>query len=173
MGDAKRNTAFSRFVKTHFPRIREILCIADGKCRLANKLALLGYQVRVIEANPRAKHVRDGVIYQEGWFTRDSQVSEKLIIGMHPDEATSEIILAAEKNNASWAIVPCCIKGPEAHWRYNFEDWLRTLRHLSRKPGAVQREKLPMGGKNTVLWRKIKAKPLTSTRKRVYSQHDR
>lgn len=164
MGDAKRNTAFSRFVKQHFPvrQYPNILCIADGKCLLSNKLALLNYSVTVIEANPRAKHVRKGVTYTEGWFTRETPVSADLVIGMHPDEATGEIIIAAENANTSWAIVPCCVLGTEApkthkeRRKYTFADWLTTLRNLSQWPNRVQRENLPMHGKNTVLWRKLK-----------------
>ena len=32
-----------------------------------------------------------------------------LIFGLHPDEATEDIVLAALKENVPFAVVPCCV----------------------------------------------------------------
>ena len=40
------------------------------------------------------------------------------------DEATAEIILSGEKYNKRWAVVPCCIKGVQAHGVNKFSGWI-------------------------------------------------
>ena len=80
--------------------------IADGKAQTARLLAARGVRVRVIEAEPRyAGESHPLITYEEGWFDRTTPVTEDIILGMHPDEATAEIILAANENGKPFAVV--------------------------------------------------------------------
>ena len=115
MGDTRRHRTFVRFVNRTYPRMTSALVVADGKGRLARLLSEHGVRVRVIEADGRYVGEPDPLIqYEEGWFERSTPVYEDVILGMHPDEATAEIILAANKNKKPFAVVPCCVLGREA-----------------------------------------------------------
>ena len=150
MGDDKRHVEFAKFVARQWPRVGSILVVADGKAELARVLCDRVRKVRVVEAKPRLKgRPPKGLTIQRGWFAEGSEVTEDLIVGMHPDEATSEIILAARRNHLPWAVVPCCIKGRLASSVRHFSGWLNALASLDR--GAL-RTLLPIRGKNMVLW---------------------
>ncbi len=149
MGAQDRNVVFAKFVKSHFPKAESCLVIADGKGELATLLSSK-YKIRVIENKPRQKFWRKKVQYTKGWFDRNHQIEEDIVVGMHPDEATAEIIVGAEANGKKWAIVPCCIKGLDAHGVNGFRNWVKKLKSLSK--GEVIESTLPFNGKNTVLW---------------------
>lgn len=153
MGDRKRHTVFAKFIKRNYPRVKRILCVAEGTGYLGSELVELGYKVRCIEAKPRLKvRPRKGLVYHKGWFTEDTDVDEDLIIGMHPDEATTEIVLAAKKIGAPWAIVPCCIKGRRSKGIKSFPAWLKMLGTLDN--GSSLSTTLDIRGRNTVLYKK-------------------
>jgi len=133
--------------------VGEVLVVADGKAQIARKLADRGIRTRIIEADPRyAGDPHPLVTCEEGWFDRDTPVREQLIIGMHPDEATAEIILAANKHQIPFAVVPCCVLGPEAEGvRRNFFAWIKKLKELA---GECQEKEINIDGKNLVLYRR-------------------
>ena len=154
MGDPNRNILFAQFIKKRFPKARRVLCVADGKGGLARSLANKGFEVTVTENKPRfegKKHNR--ITYKEGWFDRNTMVLEDIVVGMHPDEATAEIILAGEKSKKPWAVVPCCIKGDWTiiHGISGFLDWVRKLKTLC---GYCSEYVLKMQGKNLVLYKR-------------------
>ncbi len=153
MGDTRRHEIFTRFISKTFPWAHEVLIIADGKAQIARKLADRDIRVRVIEADPRyAGQPHPLVTYEEAWFDRDTPVHEQLIIGMHPDEATAEIILAANKNRIPFAVVPCCVLGREAEGvRNNFFAWVKKLKSLAEE---CHEKELNIDGKNLVLYRR-------------------
>ncbi len=153
MGATSRNAVFACWLMRQFPKAQRVLCVADGKGALSRELAKRQKTVTVVEAKPRfggLGHKR--IEYKRGWFTRDTSVGDaELIVGMHPDEATAEIILAARANGLPWAVVPCCIKGDGAKACKTFGGWLRRL--VSLDPPA-QQTVLKFSGKNVVLWRR-------------------
>ena len=152
MGDAHRHEVFSAWVVRHFPpkKYKTCLVVADGKGYLSAELSK-HYRVRAIEAKPRQEIWRKKVTYQEGWFMKNDPVSENFIVGMHPDEATAQIILAADRVKVPFAVVPCCVKGGmETHGIRSEREWLSKLKSLTTK--EVFEEKLRMNGKNIVLW---------------------
>lgn len=152
MGDPKRNIIFANFIKRNFSpkKYSSVLVIADGKGELALELSG-SYKVRVIEAKPRQIDRRKRVKYTSGWFTESTPVEQDFIVGMHPDEATGAIILAARRNNKHFAVVPCCIKGGlETHGVSSFTAWINKLRSLAGR--YVNQTTLGFSGKNTVLW---------------------
>ena len=133
--------------------MRSALIVADGKGRIARLLAARGVRVRVIEADARYAGEPDPLVeYVEGWFERTTPVYEDVLLRMHPDEATAEIILAANKRKKPFAVVPCCVLGREAEGvRDNFFAWLKKLKELA---GDCELEELEMEGKNVVLYRR-------------------
>jgi hypothetical protein len=148
MGDARRNEVFAKFIFHNFPRAKTCLVVADGKGELALLLSRR-YKIRVVENKPRQVTKRKRIKYTKGWFTWTSPVYEDFIVGMHPDEATGEIIRAAVRNKKKWAIVPCCIKGDVAHGIRGFPQWLKKLKSLARNYNETR---LKFNGKNTVIW---------------------
>lgn len=149
MGAYNRNIEFAKFIKQHFPKATSCLVVADGKGELATLLSSK-YHVRVVENKPRQETYRKRVKYTKGWFDRSQPINEDIVVGMHPDEATAEIIVGAEGHGKKWAVVPCCLKGPDAYGIRGFQNWVAKLKSLSK--GDVLETTLPFEGKNTVLW---------------------
>ena len=153
MGDERRGETFARFIVRQWKRIETVLVVADGKGQVARKLANKGLHCRVVEASPRlAGNEHPRIVYQQGWFTETSEVKEDLVVGMHPDEATAEIILAAIRNDKPWAVVPCCVKGRHAkNVKNNFTAWIDFL---SRIGSPCRTANLPISGRNIILYSK-------------------
>ena len=154
MGDKNRGQIFAQYIVRQFPKAKNILDVAGGKGQVARKLANKRRHVTVIDAKPRFEgrcHKR--IQYQAGRFTDDYAAKQvpDLVVGMHPDEATSEIVLYAVKHRIPFAVVPCCIKGRHsAGLRYS--GWLNKLIALARQGGYVtNRHVLKISGKNDVL----------------------
>lgn len=148
MGDSRRNEIFANFIVRNFPKAKRILVVADGKGELA-ALLTKKYIVKVIEARPRQTIKRKRLTYKKGWFDTSYEVTEDLIVGMHPDEATAEIVKSARKYKKKFAIVPCCIKGIEAHGVRGFTEWVKKLMKLGK---PCRHSILKFSGKNIVIW---------------------
>ena len=152
MGDPNRNKEFTKFILKQFPNINSVLIIGDGKGELACLLAEQNLKVRVIEIDPRFEGKNNlSVVYKKGLFTEDTEIEEDLVIGMHPDDATSEIILGAKKQNKSWAVVPCCIVGKYSSGVKSMKEWLQRLKSLDP---PVEEYMLHIGGQNIVLYKR-------------------
>ena len=154
MGDERRGQIFAQYIVKQFPKATQILAVADGKGQVARKLANKKRKVTVVEAKPRFEgRVHKYLQYRAGWFTAEYEAKQcpDLVVGMHPDEATSEIVLFAVKNRIPFAVVPCCVKG-----RYSsglrYTGWLNKLISLARDAGyVVHHHTLKMAGKNDVI----------------------
>ena len=151
MGDSKRNTIFASFIKRNYNRSQSILVVADGKGELSRELLSKGFSVRVIEKKPRFEgNIPKGLQYTKGFFTENTPIKEDIIVAMHPDEATSEVVLTAKKNKKRFAIVPCCYKGRFSDGISSSQTWINRLKKLY---GGFTRETiLPFSGKNVVLF---------------------
>lgn len=153
MGDARRNKAFAGFIKRNYPNVKTVLVVADGLGELSACLMAEGFAVRTVEAKMRDRRKRaKEVTFIRGWFTRDDKIKEDLIVAMHPDEATAEVVIAAQKNKIPFAVVPCCILGPEARGVRGFDSWVKKLTFLSG--GSCRVANLPISGQNLVLYRR-------------------
>jgi len=159
MGDVGRNRVFARFIETNFPKRRfpSVCCVADGKMELALALAQRGYHVTVVEPRMRKTPAfgngkwQSRLVIRREVFSGDSDVPESVVIGMHPDEATSEIVLAAKRLSKPFAVVPCCFKGRySADARGDSKRWLAILRGLYGS--STMTTQLNMTGKNLVLF---------------------
>lgn len=147
MGDKNRNVEFDKFLKKQFPNVKSVLVIADGDGELSTLLANR-MNVRVIEAKPRQSKKHARIKYTKGWFTSDCEIEEELIVGMHPDEATGEILLAAKQQNKPCAVVPCCSVGKYAENKMTYRDWINKLTSIFHCNQYV----LPIKGKNIALF---------------------
>lgn len=155
MGDDKRNEVFARFIKKQFPKATTVLCVADGKGVLARKLANKKFSVVVIENKPRFEgRGHKKIEYRKGWFTGNVKVEQDLIVAMHPDEATAEVIEAANKSKKPFAIVPCCVKGDRRFTNGvgGYSGWLNRLKSITK--GYCLTGQLKMNGRNVVLYRR-------------------
>jgi hypothetical protein len=162
MGDERRGTIFAQWIVRQFPKAQNILDVAGGKGQLARKLANKKRNVHILDAKPRFKG-RDhpGISYQSVWFEDTTNVKGKfdLVVGMHPDEATGEIIRFAVKHYIPFAVVPCCIKGRDARGISKFSGWIKRLSGIAARYGySVYTYQLRMAGKNLVIYGKPKKK---------------
>lgn len=152
MGDSNRHLEFARFIEKRFPKAERVLVVADGKGELGRKLANRGHSVHIVEAKPRFKgNLHPKITYEAGWFTEETPIEADLVVGMHPDEATSSIILAAKKQKKPWAVVPCCVVGPYSNGIGLYTRWLNKLGKLAESFYSFN---LKISGKNTVLYYK-------------------
>lgn len=151
MGDPNRHKVFANFVSRQFPKAKSVLVVADGKGELARILANKGLKIRVIENSPRFEgKPHQNIKYQKGFFTAHTTISEDVIIGMHPDEATGEIVGAAVRQGKPFAVVPCCVKGRLSWKAHSYSEWLKVL----KSEGGGRETTLSFSGKNIVIWRK-------------------
>ena len=159
MGDTRRHHIFTTFIQRRFRDVGSILEIAGGKGKLARKLANKGYSVIVIDSRPRFEgknHKR--ITFKKATFSENyNRLDCDLIIGMHPDETTGEIIRYAGKYRIQYAIVPCCHVGRDSKNIGNYWEWLTKLKKLAKDNGLTTNEfTLRMNGKNIVLFGKPK-----------------
>jgi hypothetical protein len=92
----------------------------------------------------------------------DQSLIEKscLIIGMHPDEVTMDIVLTAKKYKKAFAVVPCCVfpsKFPnrllsDGKFVLEYNDLVKYI-HETVEGSHV--EFLKIEGKNKVIYKKI------------------
>ena len=84
--------------------------------------------------------------------------SVKLIVGLHPDEATEPIVTTALALGLPFAVVPCCVFAASFPLRRlkdgsnpsSYEDFLM---YLKEKHTGIQEERLSFLGKNTILFK--------------------
>jgi hypothetical protein len=134
MGDERRGQIFAQFIVKQFPKAQRVLDVAGGKGQVAR------FEGR---AHPRIKYIK-------GWFTEDSEMPDcDVVVGMHPDEATAEIVLYAVKHRLPFAVVPCCRKGRHSE-NVNYPGWLAKLRSLACGYDTYEAG-LKMRGMNTVV----------------------
>lgn len=156
MGDERRGPVFALFIKKNF-KADNILVVADGKGQVSRSLANKGFDCTVIEAKPRFEG-RDHkhIVYKRGVFDGDLYNSGAkaydVIVGMHPDEATGEILRYAGRAKIPFAIVPCCIKGRDSAGINNYTGWLKRLKSIVISTHYVFEAQLKMNGKNICLY---------------------
>jgi len=155
MGDENRGVLFAQFVHRHFPFAKTVLDVAGGKGNVARKLANKGHTVIVVDAKPRFEgNIHKRITYKKGWFTDAyNRLDVDVVVGMHPDEATGEIIRYAVKYRLPFAVVPCCIKGRDASGVGDYHGWLNKLKSIAVRGGhRVNEYNLHMRGKNVVIY---------------------
>jgi len=155
MGDPRRFALMADLVNAEFPEHRhnEIADVAGGKGGLKAALHRLGwYGVTVVDVRHRLAKGRPGQHY--GKFTWREPRRWSLVLGMHPDEATDNIVLYAARTSRPFVVCPCCIKPDAAPYtgrQGSKADWLAHIEQLASHTHNVSRCVLPMMGDAVVL----------------------
>jgi hypothetical protein len=158
MGDSRRFDTFAKEIAKHFPRCYKIGDIAGGKGYLQLALRDLGFEkVTTYDTRFDSRRVKN-IDYRYQLFDNAVKEEFNLLVGMHPDEGTDQIIVNASRRHIPFMVVPCCIK-PSAvqYWgSHKTKLWFEHLISLAYASGtkSVQVLKLPINGKNTVLFGK-------------------
>ena len=158
MGDGRRFSFFADLIVRNFPeQEQQIADVAGGKGHL--QLALLERGLHRVETwdkrpgNRRAS--RKLLSYRYQFFDyRSAPDKYDLVIGMHPDEGTDEIIAYAVRHRVPFAVCPCCIlPSAKAYFgNHNYRKWCEHLTKLAERAGFnVNVTALPMRGRNTVI----------------------
>lgn len=132
MGDNKRGKIFAQYIIKRFPSINNVLDVADGNLVTANLLCTYYNAIVVVDPKPRKRGKNNKIKVHKKMFSGNDKYETDLIIGMHPDEATGEIIDFAINNRTPVLIVPCCMKGKYSNRVHNKEQWVKFLAGILR-----------------------------------------
>jgi hypothetical protein len=153
MGDSRRFRVFADFLQEHFPpdQFPTVADVAGGKGYLGKELRKRGY-AEVITIDPRAPRNR---FHQSRLFLGgDDPVDVSLVCGLHPDSAAWLVAEYAVVRKKAFATVPCCFLREEV--RGGYRGWVRTLAGLVEGTHHWWVSRLPMSGRNIVLWGKAR-----------------
>lgn len=155
MGDPRRFDLFSKLIeRAHPAREMSIADVASGKGALQAALRQRGYR-SVISWDTRKRNAKTRPCYRFGKFDhRNAPRGYDLVIGMHPDQATDQIIAYAAKHRVPFVVCPCCLlPTASTFWGpHTFSGWVDHLIEFARAGRMkVEMESLPMVGRNVVL----------------------
>lgn len=143
MADKRRFELFARYLRGRFPQARRVWDVAGGMGRLNTELAKLGFEPLTFDA--RAKHLP--VPFAERRLTLAEPCACDLVVGMHPDGATSVIVEYAARHAVPFSVVPCCSDNS-----MSYRPWMRHLAARAAGLGfAVEEAALAMSGRARVL----------------------
>lgn len=155
MGDPARFRLFADLIKTEHPDLAApVADVASGCGKLQAELRRRGYlEIESWDRRPRNAKNRRG--YRYGRFDyRSAPRDYRLVVGMHPDQATDQIVMYAAKHGCPFMVCPCCVL-PSAIRFYggvDYDKWLRHLEGIAADGGlATHRVALPMAGRNVVI----------------------
>jgi len=104
MGDNYRSLVLAEYITRHFPPPIRVADVAGGNGTLNDILSVREYEVVTFDPNLRMKYPnRKG---QAVRFYADIALAFDLVVGMHPDQATEEIVYATK--HCPIIVVPCC-----------------------------------------------------------------
>ena len=160
MGDLNRGIVVTDFVVKQFPSIKTILSVADGNLILAKELCKL-YKVIVYDPNIRNnnKALKRKIKVIGKPFSADTEVKCDLIIGLHPDGATKEIVGFALRTDTPAVIVPCCNDKEWVTKELNRAGYVKFLKtKFVEKGWRTVVVRVSMGGANIAIVAKPKEK---------------
>uniref|UniRef100_A0A7S1BRR7 Methyltransferase domain-containing protein n=1 Tax=Corethron hystrix TaxID=216773 RepID=A0A7S1BRR7_9STRA len=168
----------SKFGPELFQGNGQVLDVAGGKGQLSVELALLTQmQCTVIDPLIRGKGETQKLrsrdvkrirkangrlpMHLAKYFTFHNDCIERvkssnIIVAMHPDEATEDVLMSAILNNKPAAIVPCCVFAslhPERRLKNGKEvrTYNEFIQYLMEKDERIEKTDLPFEGKNIAL----------------------
>lgn len=162
MGDTKRGIEFAKFIKRNYPKnkFKTVIIPADGNLVTANELASHFDSIVVIDPKPRKRPKSPNIKLRGGLFFSDSDIEADLILGMHPDEATGEIIEYSKINRVPFAIVPCCALGKFSPRKTTYSGWLNILKQRISGFTSFKETILDIKGRNIIIYtHRISLKP--------------
>ena len=120
------------------------------------------WQLKFIKKHPSctlAKHIQD--FFDKDFFDKNKVdlKSVRLVIGLHPDEATEPLVDMAIKFYLNFSVIPCCVFSqdfPERKLKSgisptSYEDFCAFL---VEKSSGIEQDLLPFVGKNKVLFKR-------------------
>lgn len=154
MGDRRRFNVLADFVARNVRRRDlRVADVAAGKGQLTLALKERGFtDIDPWEPKPRKTRYRKLIAKP---FTLADAKGYDLLIGLHPDGATEEIVCGAAKYDVPMIVVPCCaIASRTANWGGNcWKRWLDHVLRLCHKHGLeTRRTALRFQGRNQVIW---------------------
>lgn len=143
MADKRRFELFAAFLRQRFPQARRVYDVAGGMGRLNQELSKAGFEALTFDVRVK----RLPVPFAERRLTLEEPCACDLVVGMHPDGATSVIVAYAAKHRVPFSIVPCCSDNS-----MSYKPWMRHLAAEAARQGfAVEESSLPMPGRARVL----------------------
>jgi hypothetical protein len=139
MGDKNRGIVFANYIRRNVRDCKTILAVADGNITLSRHL-YTDYEVTVVDPNIRNcnKEYRKAMCIIGRTFTSQWRITKyDLIVGMHPDEATGEIIDYCVRTKIPALIVPCCLKGKYSKQCQNKHRWVKFIKNIFVQNGRV------------------------------------
>jgi len=177
---SKRCEEFAKWIVTQYGeeylRSGIILDVAGGRGDLAFELAVkLGFDCQIVDPRPQklkrwqVKYLKKNVnvsppvhhtkMFEPTFFQQENidPKTVRLVIGMHPDEATECILDVGLLNNLPVSFVPCCVFSSQFPDRRLKSGEKPTslpefIQYLREKSSKIQVESLPFVGRNLVLF---------------------
>ena len=171
-----RAKIFTDFISENFEdkNIKNIADVAGGKGDLAFQLiAELKMVEKVLIVDPKARILRKKwqkklltkrkidenriemieKLFNDETFEEIDLSKVTLITGMHPDEATEEIVDQGLKRKIPFAIVPCCVFTREfSQTRSEIRTYEQFIDYLKEKNPEIREKKLGFRGRDKVLY---------------------
>lgn len=157
MGDKRRFNVLADFIAERVPRMARIADIAAGKGHLSLALRERGF-LNVVAFEPAPRGATSAVAHlplRAQPFDMDDAQDFDVLVGLHPDQATEEIVCGAGRHDVRMFLLPCCIKPTRSvMWQpHNSRGWIEHLLLLAHKHGLrPERTSLPINGRNVLLW---------------------
>ena len=120
------------------------------------------WQSKLLKKNPdlsAPQHIQD--LFTDNFFAKHNLVASdiKLVVGLHPDEATEPLVDYSLQFSIDFAVIPCCV------FSHDFPDrrlssgeeptsYEQFCDYLIEKCDGVRSQLLPFIGKNKVLYKK-------------------
>ncbi len=153
MGDPTRFRKFAALVQWHFPaRGWKVADVASGRGGLRAELYRVGYK-NVESWDRRRQNAKGRPGYRYGHFDWRQGGDYQLLVGMHPDGATDQVVRAAAYWRVPFILCPCCVMPTALEFSGSgYDEWVDHLAAFARSEGIIVIETtLPMTGANRVL----------------------
>lgn len=153
MGDKIRGKIFGQYIKKTFPRVKRLISVADGNLVLSREI-YRDYEITIYDPDMRNHRldIRPFAKLRGKKFTADCPYKCDLIVGLHPDQATAEILDYAIRTQTPCIIVPCCLVGRYSSECSNKARWVKFLANkFIQKGWRVHIDRLPFKGDNLAI----------------------
>lgn len=143
MADKRRFELFALYLRERFPEARRVYDVAGGMGRLNQELGKRGFEALTFDVRVK----RLPVPFAERRLTLEEPCACDLVVGMHPDGATSVIVAYAARHKVPFSIVPCCSDNG-----MSYKPWMRHLAAEGSAAGfRMEEAALSMPGRSRVL----------------------
>jgi hypothetical protein len=153
MGDSRRFDLFADFIGRNFRCDSVMAEVASGNGKLHGALRKRGFS-EITSWDKRARNAGPRRMFRYGYFDhRNAPRGYELVVGMHPDNATDEIVSYATKHRVPFCICPCCVLPSAVPYQgYRYAHWIDHLIGLAeRAKFRTVTTTLPMSGRNIVI----------------------